>query len=253
MSRRPRLERRRLAVVLAAAFLLLLAVGFSAAPSLYEVQAKGDGPPIVPYEGGGDVYKIRILDAVTIYADEESRPIPDKISSSGLIAIATMSLMALLLLRAAHAGPRLMRFFLLLSIGLAYLAADELLAIHETVGHNLRFLADVPGVERPDDLVFALYIVPVAWFAWAFRDIFRGERTVVALLAAGAAFFLLAAAGDVAGVGIDEPAEVVASLLLAAGLVLLTARVLSRELGLDGGDDLRVPVDERVHPPALTR
>ena len=40
---------------------------------------------------------------------------------------------------------RLGRFFALLAIGAGFLAADELLALHETIGHNLGFLQDVTG------------------------------------------------------------------------------------------------------------
>ena len=44
--------------------------------------------------------------------------------------------------------------------------------------------------------------------------------------------YAVAVAGDIVGVGIDEPAEVVASLFLMAGLIVLTAATLNRELGL---------------------
>jgi hypothetical protein len=226
-----------------------LAIGFSQASSLYDVVAKGSGPPIVPYEGTGVVYKIRVLDLVTIYADEESRPIPDKLSSVGLVATATMALMALLLLTAARSERRLRRFYLLLTLGIAYLAADELFAFHETIGHNLRFLTDLPGVERPDDLVFLSYALPVGVFAWLFRDIFLAHRLAVQLLVAGAAFFAIATVGDIVGVGVDEPAEVVASVLLLAGLIVLTARTLTRELGLAGPE--REPVPAAASSPAL--
>ena len=136
------------AIAAAAVILVLLAVLVALAPSVYEVQAKGKGPPLVPYEGTGLIYKVKVLDTFTIYADEESRPIPDKLSSAGLVAAATVALMTWLLLHAAGADARRRRFYGYATIGLAYLAADELLAFHETIGHNLQFLTDVPGVER---------------------------------------------------------------------------------------------------------
>ena len=91
------------AIAAAAVVLILLAVLVALAPSIYEVQAKGKGPPLVPYEGTGLIYKVRVLDTFTIYADEESRPIPDKLSSAGLVAAATVALMTWLLLHAAGA------------------------------------------------------------------------------------------------------------------------------------------------------
>src|SRR5215204_782033 len=172
-------RRSRLMIVAAVATVALAAVLFSAS-SLYDVVDKGKGPPIVPYEGGGVVYKVRVLDLFNVYADEESRPESDKLSSIGLVAAATMCLMTLMLLYAAG-GARMRRFYVFATAGLAYLAADELFALHETLGHNLRFLADLPGVERPDDVVFLSYSVPLAIFAWAFRDVLLAERQVVRL------------------------------------------------------------------------
>jgi hypothetical protein len=242
---RPRSTRdRRRLVIASVAIVLILATLVYIAPSLYDVEAKGKGPPLVPYEGSGLVYKVRVLDLVSVYADEESRPDPDKLSSIGLVAAASMSLMTLLLLNAAGGEARLRRFYAFATAGLAFLAADELFALHETLGHNLRFLADLPGVERPDDVVFLSYSVPLAIFAWAFRDVLLAQRRAVQLFAVGTVFFAVAAAGDLAGVSIDEPAEVVAALCLLAGLVVVTATALGRELGLD-----RPPDSPLVRPP----
>jgi hypothetical protein len=225
-------SRGRRLIAASVVVLAILAMLALAAPSLYEVRDKGHGPPLVPYEGTGLVYEIRVLDLFDAYADEESRPTPDKLSSIGLVAAASMSLMTLLLLNAAAAGPRVRRFYAFATAGLIFLAADELFAFHETLGHNLRFLADLPGVERPDDLVFLSYSVPLAIFAWAFRDILLAERTAVQLFAVGGALYAIAVVGDLAGVGVDEPAEVIAAVCLAGGLVVLTAATLRRELGL---------------------
>src|SRR5215207_1688318 len=246
-------RRSRLMIVAAVATVALAAVLFSAS-SLYDVVDKGKGPPIVPYEGGGVVYKVRVLDLFNVYADEESRPAPDKLSSVGLVAAASMSLMTLLLLTAAGAGARRRRFYAFATAGLALLAADELFAFHETLGHNLRFLADLPGVERPDDLVFLSYALPVGVFAWLFRDIFLADRLTVQLLAVGAVFYAVAAAGDIAGVGVDEPAEGVAAICLLAGLVILTAATLREELALSGSQSSTVgpSAEQTYRPPVLT-
>jgi hypothetical protein len=200
------------------------------APSLYEVQDRGRD--VVPYPNTGDVYKIRVLDSVTLYADGESRPIPDKLSSAGLIAAATMSLMAALLLGAAGAGRRKRRFYAFATAGLGLLAVDELFALHETIGHNLGFLAELPGVDRPDDVVFALLGVAALVFVWSFRDVLLSRRRPTQLFGLGALFFGLAAFGDVSSLSIEEPAEVVAAGCILAGLVILTAGILKVELGL---------------------
>jgi hypothetical protein len=232
---RPRLirDRRRLIAASVVAVIALLVVLASLSSSLYDVRAKGKGPPIVPYEGTGVVYKVKVLDTFTIYADEESRPVLDKFSSIGLIGATTMLLMTLLLLNAAGADRRLRRFYAFATAGLAYLAADELFAFHETIGHNLQFLADLPGVERPDDVIFFSYVIPLAIFAWTFREVLFSERRAVQLFAVGAGLYAISVVADLAGVGIDEPSEVLASCCLAGGLVVLTAAVLARELGLE--------------------
>jgi hypothetical protein len=223
-----RLSKRAL-VIASVAGLVLLALALMA-PSLYEVQDRGRD--VVPYPNTGEVYKIRVLDAVTLYADGESRPIPDKLTSAGLVAAATMTLIAALLLNAAGAARRKRRFYAFATAGLALLALDEMFALHQTIGHNLGFLADLPGVDRPDDVVFALLGVAALAFVWAFRDVLLSRRRPTQLFAAGAAFFGVAVLGDVGSLSIEEPAEVVAAGFMLAGLIVLTAGILRLELGL---------------------
>ena len=225
-------KHRGLIVASALIAVVALTALLALAPSLYEVQDKGRGPGIVPYESGV-VYKVRVLDAFTVYAPEEARPDEDKLSAVALVGAATMSIVALLLLRAAAADTRLRRFFAFGTAGLALLAADELFAIHETIGHNLHFLADIPGVERPDDAIFALYAIPLSVFAWRFRDVLLAHRRPVQLFAIGSVFFAIAVVGDLTGSFIDEPAEVIAGACLLAGLAMIAATSLRQELDLD--------------------
>jgi len=227
------MKRHKALVVAGAAIVLVgLAVLVSFASSLYEVEDKGRGPGIVPYHSGL-VYKIRVLDTFTVYAPEDARPEADKFSGSMLVGATTMTFVALLLLGAAGADARLRRFFAFTTAGLALLAFDEIFALHESIGHNLHFLADVPGVERPDDLIFALYAPALILFAWRFRDILFAYRRATQLFAIGSGFFAIAVVGDLAGTFVDEPAEIVASGFLLAGLAVITAISLRRELNLD--------------------
>jgi hypothetical protein len=228
--------RRRTLVACAAVGVVVAVAVVSAAPSLYEVVRSGRD--LAPYSSTY-LYEVRVLDAFTLYATPETRPSLDKLSAVGLVAAGTMVFTALLLLRAARADIRLQRFFAFASAGLAFLAADELFGIHELIGHNLRFLADLPGVTRPDDVVFALYALPLAVFAWSFRDVVRPHRTAVRLFGLGLVFFAVAVVGDLRSSGIDEPAEGLAAACLLAGLVAITATILRRELDLDGIAALR--------------
>lgn len=240
-------------MVLALALLVSLAAAFWFAPSAYEVVDKAKGPPVVSYEDSGLVYEIRVLEAFTVYADEESRLMLDKLTSAVLVACATIAFMSLLLLRAAGAPSRLRRFFVCAAFGLSYLALDELFAIHETLGHNLQFLADLPGVDRPDDLVFLAYALPVAAFAWVFRDILTARPGPLRLLAVGAFFFAVAAAGDLAGAGLDEAGEGAAGICLLVAFVAITASTLREHLGLSAAaqpGEPALPVAESPPLPA---
>jgi hypothetical protein len=224
---------RRLRFAVAAAVLVIVAVGAVVfVPSeLYEVQDTGRGPGIVPYDSGL-IYKVHVLDSLTLYAPEEARPHPDKLTSLMLAAATTMMLMTFVLLTAARGEARLRMFSGWAAAGLALLTLDETFALHELLGHNLHFLADAPGVARPDDLIFALYPLALAVFAWQFRDVLLAQPTAVALFAAGGLFLAIAVGGDLAGSRVDEMAEPVAGLCLIAGLVLVTAAALRRELEL---------------------
>ena len=224
--------RGRVLVAGAVVVALGLAILVLIAPSLYEVEDKGRGPPIVPYDSGV-VYKVRVLDTFTLYAPKEARPDADKVTALGLGGAATMCLITALLLGAAGGDARLRRFYGFAAAGLALLTFDESFALHESIGHNLQFLADVPGVERPDDLIFSLYAVGLAIFAWQFRDVLLANRRSVRLFAVGTVLFLIAVVGDLAGTGIDEPAEALAAICLFAGLIIMTAETLRRELRLD--------------------
>jgi hypothetical protein len=223
---------RRFAIA-AAVLALLAAAALVLLPSeLYEVVDKGRGPGIVPYESGL-IFKVRLFDSLTLYAPDEARPDPDKLTSLALAAAATMTLVTYVLLRVAHGDPRKQRFFAWATAGLALLTIDETLAVHELIGHNMHFLGDIPGVERPDDLIFAIYPLAAGVFAWRYRDILFAQARTLLLFAVGGFFLLIAVAGDLLGSHVDEAAEPLAGLCLVAGLVLITADALRRELRLD--------------------
>jgi hypothetical protein len=185
--------------------------------SAYEVR----GEVSVPYEAG-TVEEVRVLDAFTVYADGEPKPGASVIAGIGLIVLGTAAFVTGFAVRFAGAR-RLWRFYWLASLGFTFAGLDELFAIHESIGHNLRFLADVPGVSRPDDLVMLLYLVPVAAFAYAFRDVFLGDPRARAALAIGAGVFALSAIADAASAGkaIEEGLEGIAGLFLAGGMITL--------------------------------
>jgi hypothetical protein len=150
------------------------------------------------------------------------RPRPLDVVNATLFAmLAGIALFSLVLMRPARGVDKRVTLFLAIALlGSVYLAADEMLGIHETIGHNLRFLADLPGVHRPDDLVFASYGIPAVVVMIVFRELLWSSRQVTMLFAAGLALFVVAGAADVAGVGIDELVEPMSTGCLLAGFTL---------------------------------
>ena len=129
----------------------------------------------MPYPAG-EVHEVRVLGAVDVRVDGEPKLGASVFGAIALFMLATASFVTFAALRMAGARRRIRAFWLIAALGLAVAAADELLAIHESVGHNLPQLADVPGVKRPDDLLMLLYVPAVVAFAWAFHDVLRERR-----------------------------------------------------------------------------
>jgi hypothetical protein len=192
---------------------------------LYSVQ----GPVDVPYPAG-KVTEVRVLDAVSVKVDGEPRPGPSVLGAIALFMLATASFMTFAALRTASAERRVTRFWLIAAAGLAVAASDELFAVHESIGHNLPVLADLPGVKRPDDLLMLLYLPGALVFAWWFRDVLREHRPTLVCMSAAIACFGLSAACDLASVHAEEWFELLAGLWVATGLAALMRRHLARNL-----------------------
>jgi hypothetical protein len=214
-----RLRPRRL-VILALALGVVAAGAFlvTASSSLYEVQEKGRH--LLPYQTG-EVYRVKVFDSVTLYADGESRPVPSMIQGTLLAALATAAFMTFFFLRRARARPQVVQFYLVAGAGLAIVAFDELFAVHETVGHNIRTLADLPGVERPDDVLVLLYAIPLAYCAYRFRGVIAESRRALGLLAAGIGLFFLSVLADLASAPLEEAFELLSVVSVITGLVTL--------------------------------
>ena len=187
------------------------------------------GPVHVSYPAG-EVKEVRVLGLADVHVDGEPKPGFSVLGSMALFMLATASLVTAAALRIAAARPRIVRFWLIVAGGVAVAGADELFAIHESVGHNLPFLADVPGVERPDDLLLALYLPAALACGWWFRDVLAQHRPTLALLAGGVALFALSVSGDLLSLQAEEWFELLAGLSVAAGLIALMRRHLHAEL-----------------------
>jgi hypothetical protein len=176
---------------------------------------------------------VEVLGQVTIYADEESRTNVDFVSGLILISAGVASLVVGLVLRAYDGAsrPQLVRFYLFTFAGAAFLGLDEMLGVHETIGANLGFLADLPGVEKADDLIFASYVVPALAYLVAFRNVFLSSRRALTLFGLALGLFFVSAATDIdvveVGYGVEDAIEVLSSVCIVAGLSSLAVEHVS--------------------------
>ena len=251
-NRRPARRNGPLARIAVAAVVSLVALGAvvllvaAVRGPAYEVR----GNASVPYDAG-TVKEVRVLDSLTVYVDGEPKPGPSVIGGIALIVLATAAFMTAVALRLAHARRRLVGFYLVVCAGLGFAGLDELFAIHESVGHNLQFLADVPGVSRPDDLVIALYLVPTIAFAYLFRDVFLSDRRAAFALGAGVALFALSTGADLMSLRAEEYLELLAGISIAAGIALLMSVHLRRNLQISVEMVDRLPAVEQPHRPPV--
>ena len=144
----------------------VLLVAFVAAARSAEVIERGR---LLAFFDTYEVARVRML-GVELYVDTST-------GLSDVVVVCALALIALVLLvgaRAARHDPALRRTLLHAGLGAAFLGADDLLAVHETVGHNLGVLAGLPGIDHPDDLIVGLYGLAACAFAWRHRDLLAG-------------------------------------------------------------------------------
>ncbi len=203
-------------VGLGAAALALVLVAYLALTN-YEVVEKGK---ILPYTNGY-VYRILIADKYTVFVEPEIRLRSDVFNAAILIGVAYISLTfaAILHVQQSIYTHRHFAFFVLMSAGMFFLAADELLGIHESIGHNVQFLTKIPGISRPDDLIIALYAIVAILFLFSFRSLFSDARRPLQYFSAALGVFVVAAVADLATIPFEEIIELVAGTLILAGII----------------------------------
>lgn len=203
-------------LVLVAFALLVLAY---LASENYDVVREGRLFPEIRSE----VYEVRLFDTFTVYVAPE-RGVKPLDTLNALVLAATSGaafLAAVQLVRVRRVLRRARAFFVVSSLAFAYLAADEIFGVHETIGANARYLADLPGVKHPDDIVIALYLIPVLVALACFWTVIFSSRRGRAFFAAAFAFYVLAALLDVTGALLDEPVEVLSSVFTLGGVTTI--------------------------------
>ncbi len=172
-----------------------------------EVVARGNlHPAFDDYE----VERVRI-GGVELYVDRSSH------AGDALTALALLLAAAVLLIAARRLSGPTRRAFQTAGAGASFLAADDLLSAHETIGHNLASLVEIPLVDHPDDAVLAVYAVVAAGFLWRQRALARGTPRGPWLVAGIAA--ALAVGHDVSPLHLGALEETLEVLAAGAGLI----------------------------------
>jgi hypothetical protein len=203
----------RLLRIVLLAFPALLVVGVAVA-RVGEVVERGVQLPF--FQDYDEISRVRLL-GIELYVDTSSG-FSDLVTASAFAFIAAGALAG----ARAIADPRVRQTFVVAGLGIAYLGADDLLAIHETVGHNLSFLAGLPAVDHPDDVIVGLYGLVLCAFAWRHRDLLTGPALrpfLVAVVCGGAAVL-----HDITALNLrllEESLEVAAACALVAAGVLV--------------------------------
>jgi hypothetical protein len=210
--------RRALDILIAAAAALLVAgvAVLRAAPVVAEGRLLDFLPP------GYTIQRVRLA-GVEAYVDT-SLGRSDLATSAVLLALAAFLAWVASILR--RRGETSARPFGIAAAFALFLVCDDMLAVHETVGHNLGFLTGVPGVDHPDDAIMGLYALAAAWFCRLHRALApagsHARRAWLVAAALGAAAVLL----DMLPVDSTRPEEgleVLCALAMLAGAAL-TAR-----------------------------
>jgi len=124
-------------VAIGAALVVFVVVSYAFSKN-YEILAEGR---LLSYTEG-EVVQVRFFDAFTLYVARESRVLSDVVTTIALAMLAGIALLAVALVNRKPATDASVKaFFLVCLLGAPYLAADESMAIHETIGHNMQFLA----------------------------------------------------------------------------------------------------------------
>jgi hypothetical protein len=138
------------------------------------------------------------------------------------------------------------RFFLLVFLGMGFLTADALLGIHETVGHYMVFLTDLPYFDRPHDLIVVLYAIPAILFLAKFRKTILASRGALVLLDTAVAFFMVSAVSQVFKHPVEQVSELLFWMCTIAAVMKLGLRHLA--VALDGR--FATPSSDRTCVPA---
>ena len=219
-------RRGQLVLLLSLASIGMLTVLACAAADSASVLREGQ---LLPW--AGDNVREIDLGGLSVYLSSEFSFRIDDLTSWTLVAMGGVAVLG-----ASLVGFRAGRTWRMLTLSAAasiWLGLDEGLALHETLGHNLGFLADLPGVRAPDDLILVVYLILAVAFAIVHRDLLAASRAASRLFVVALAIVVAAVVFDFVSLiptrG-EDVIETLAGLVLLAAYVTLVRALVRREL-----------------------
>jgi hypothetical protein len=174
---------------------------------------------LVPYTER-EVHRVDVFGLFTVLAAPETRVDTDLLNTIVLGALAGIATLA----AAIAPRSRTRTFFALAAAGAAVACFDEGFELTETLVYNADWAGALGFSPRKLDVLDA---IPVALFAWYFRDILLSSRRALWFLGAGIVLFAGALALEVgAATRLEDAAEVVSSASVAVGVGLLAVERL---------------------------
>jgi hypothetical protein len=179
---------------------------------------------LVPYTER-EVHRVDVFGLFTVLAAPETRIDTDLLNTIVLGGLAGVALLA-----ACLAAPgRLRRFFAFAAAGAAVACFDEGFELTESIVYNIDWAGAFGFSPRKLDVLDA---IPVALFAWYFRDLLLSSTRALWFLGTGIALFAGALVLEVtAETRLEDAAEVVSSASVAVGLTILAVELLGRSTG----------------------
>ncbi len=171
----------------------------------------------------GPVYKVGLVDSFTLFVGPEHHAEMDVLKAFALAAVAFVSLTFGVVLARMKKGSAAEpgRFFVFVFFVIGFLAADEVLSIHGTLGRNLRFLTDLPFIDQPIDGVILLASVVAGLFLTRYRKTILASRGALALMGIALALFLAGALNDTSGLPVEQMSRLLGPVCGIASLMVL--------------------------------
>ena len=173
------------------------------------------------------IYQVMVGN-VKFYVEPEMKLSDDIINSVIILGVSYISMtFAAILIDKGKSSRHVISFFVLISAGTFFLAADESFGIHESIGHNMQFLMKIPGIHYPDDFIVMMYGVILIFFLFYFRSVYLGRRRPLIYFGITVGLFFGVAISEIVDFPLEEVVEIALAISLLFGATSLGLSILN--------------------------